>query len=131
MWSPRRILIAALCAAGVALLVAVFLWPGDGREVERQLQDAVESMRPFPRRIDEATELVEAWAEGRRMTYVYRLLQDVALDADRQRANLERAACAAEPMRNAMREGVVFIYEYRGKDDPAQVLARIEIARCP
>ena len=131
MWSKRRILIAALCAAGLALLVAVFLWPDDGREVERQLQDAVEAMRPFPRRIDDATELVEARAEGRRMTYVYRLLRDLPMDEGDRRAALERAVCAAEPMRAAMREGVVFAYEYRAQDDAARVLARIEISRCP
>lgn len=131
MWTPRRILIAVLCAAGVAGLVALFFWPGDGREVERQLQDAVEAMRPFPRRIDDATELVEARAEGRRMTYVYRLLQDVPVEGDQQRRNLERAVCAAEPMRNALREGVVFVYEYRAKDDPGRMVTRIEIARCP
>ena len=131
MWSPRRILIAALCAAGIAVVAALFFWPSDGREVERQLQDAVEAMRPFPRRIDDATELVEARAEGRRMTYVYRLLQDVPVETDRQRANLERVVCAAEPMRNALREGVVFVYEYRAKDAPDRMLTRIEISRCP
>ncbi len=131
MWTPRRILIAASCALGVAGLAALFFWPGDGREVERQLQDAVEAMRPFPRRIDDATELVEARAEGRRMTYVYRLLQDVPVEAEQQRRNLERAVCAAEPMRNALREGVVFAYEYRAKDEPGRVLAQIEISRCP
>lgn len=131
MSTSRPILIAALCAAGIALLVGVYLWPSDGQSVERQLQDAVEAMRPFPRRIDEATEMVEARAEGRRMTYVYRLLQDVPVQAEQQRASLERTVCAAAPMRDALREGVTFVYEYRAKDDPAQVLARIEIARCP
>jgi len=131
MTSPRPVLIAALCAAALALLVGVYFWPSEDQSVERQLQDAAEAMRPFPRRIDEATEMVEARAEGRRMTYVYRLLQDVPVEEERQRAALERTVCAAAPMRDALREGVVFVYEYRGKDDPAQVLARIEIARCP
>lgn len=131
MWSPRRILIATFCALGVAGLAALFLWPGDGREVERLLQDAVEAMRPFPRRIDDATELVEARAEGRRMTYVYRLLQEVPVEVEQQRRNLERVVCSAEPMRNALREGVVFVYEYRAKDEPGRTLARIEISRCP
>ena len=131
---PRRLIIGALAAAAVvALAVVVVQWRGreNDRRIEAELTEAVDALRPFPRRIDEATEILEARAEGRRMIYVYRVTLAAPLDIEQQRARLRRVVCDAEPMRRAIRQGVTFTYEYRAQDDAARVLGRIDISDCP
>ena len=131
---PRRLIIGALAAAAVvALAVVVVQWRGreNDRRIEAELTEAVDALRPFPRRIDEATEILEARAEGRRMIYVYRVTLAAPLDLEQQRARLRRVVCDAEPMRRAIRQGVTFTYEYRAQDDAARVLGRIDISDCP
>ena len=130
---PRRLIIGALAAAAVvALAVVVVQWRGreNDRRIEAELTEAVDALRPFPRRIDEATEILEARAEGRRMIYVYRVTLAAPLDIEQQRARLRRVVCDAEPMRRAIRQGVTFTYEYRAQDDAARVLGRIDISDC-
>ena len=130
---PRRLIIGALAAAAVvALAVLVVQWRGreNDRRIEAELTEAVDALRPFPRRIDEATEILEARAEGRRMIYVYRVTLAAPLDIEQQRARLRRVVCDAEPMRRAIRQGVTFTYEYRAQDDAARVLGRIDISDC-
>ena len=130
---PRRLIIGTLAAAGVvALAVLVVQWRGrdNDRRIEAELSEAVDALRPFPRRIDEATEILEAHAEGRRMTYVYRVTRAAPLDIEQQRTRLRRVVCDAEPMRRAIRQGVTFTYEYRAPDDAARVLGRIDINDC-
>jgi len=130
---PRRLIIGTLAAAGVvALAVLVVQWRGrdNDRRIEAELDEAVDALRPFPRRIDEATEILDAHAEGRRMTYVYRVTRAAPLDIEQQRTRLRRVVCDAEPMRRAIRQGVTFTYEYRAPDDAARVLGRIDISDC-
>ena len=130
---PRRLIIGTLAAAGVvALAVLVVQWRGrdNDRRIEAELSEAVDALRPFPRRIDEATEILDAHAEGRRMTYVYRVTRAAPLDIEQQRTRLRRVVCDAEPMRRAIRQGVTFTYEYRAPDDAARVLGRIDISDC-
>ena len=131
---PRRLIIGTLAAtAVVALAVLVVLWRGheNDRRIEAELSEAVEALRPFPRRIDEATEILDAHAEGRRMIYVYRVTRATPLDIDQQRVRLRRVVCDTEPMLRAIRQGVTFTYEYRAPDDAAGVLGRIDIGNCP
>jgi hypothetical protein len=133
MHVPRRLIIAAAAAAATIALVALaMLWRGhaNDRRIEAELSEAVDALRPFPRRIDEATEILEAHAEGRRMTYVYRVTLAAPLDIDQQRARLRRVVCGSEPMLRAIRQGVIFTYEYRAPDDPARLLGRIDIDAC-
>ena len=130
---PRRLIIGTLAAAGVvALAVLVVQWRGrdNDRRIEAELSEAVDALRPIPRRIDEATEILDAHAEGRRMTYVYRVTRAAPLDIEQQRTRLRRVVCDAEPMRRAIRQGVTFTYEYRAPDDAARVLGRIDISDC-
>ena len=130
---PRRLIIGALAAAAVvALAVVVVQWRGreNDRRIEAELTEAVDALRPFPRRIDEATEILEARAECWRMIYVYRVTLAAPLDIEQQRARLRRVVCDAEPMRRAIRQGVTFTYEYRAPDDAARVLGRIDISDC-
>ncbi|MBR0680794.1 hypothetical protein GXW74_09870 [Roseomonas eburnea] len=128
--------VAALAAVGVVAVVATIALRGGGmpatdRGVEAELRQAVEQLRPFPQRIDEATELTDARADGRTMTYVYRLTVSDTFDQAAQRARLEQAACGNPAMRAAIRDhGVAFIYEYRAFADPARIEARFTVDRC-
>jgi hypothetical protein len=134
MLVPRRVLIGSLAASVIVGLAALaLLWRGqeNDRRIEAELTEAVDALRPFPRRIDDATEMLEAHAEGRRMTYVYRVTRAAPLDIEQQRARLRRVVCDAEPMRRAIRQqGVTFTYEYRAPDDAARVLGRVDISAC-
>lgn len=129
----RRLIIGILAAASVvALAVLVVQWRGrdNDRRIEAELSEAVDALRPFPRRIDEATEILEARAEGRRMTYVYRVTRDEPLDIEQQRVRLRRIVCGSEAMRRSIGQGVTFIYEYRGPGDAQPVLGRVEVGAC-
>lgn len=130
---PLVIVLAAVAFGALAayLLVPRLVGPG-GDQVEAQLRQAAEALGPFPRRIDEATELVEARVENRRMTYVYRLTRAGAVDAAVQATHLRGTVCRTEAMAEAIRRhGVIFVYEYRAQGDPGQVAARVEVDRCP
>jgi hypothetical protein len=131
----RRSLVIVLAAVAFGALAAYLLVPRlgpGGDQVEAQLQQAAAALGPFPRRIDEATELVEARVENRRMTYVYRLTRAGAVDAAVQAAHLRGTVCQTEAMAEAIRRhGVAFVYEYRSQGDPGQVAARVEVDRCP
>ena len=80
---PRRLMIGIAATTAVAALVALVVLMRDGeadRRIEAELNEAIDALRPFPRRIDDATEILDARAEGRRMTYVYRVARDAPLD---------------------------------------------------
>lgn len=129
---------AILAALGAAVLAAVLLLrphrdatPEADREVEAQLRQAVEQLRPFPQRIDEFTLLTDARASGRTMTYVYRLTVAEPFDQAAQRTRLQGAACDNPAMRAAIVEHrVAFTYEYRAFADPDRVEASITVSRC-
>lgn len=133
------ILAAGLVALGGAGFAAWQFRPGgtpapvsEDARIEAELRQAVEQLRPFPRRIDDVTELTEARAAGRVMTYVYRVSQSDGFDLAVQRAHLERAVCDNAPMRAAIAEHrVAFTYEYRSTTEAERVLGSVEVARCP
>lgn len=136
----RKIVLGIAALAVLGLVVAAVALRGGGggaptpvtdRDVEAELRQAVEQLRPFPQRIDDATELTDAQASGRTMTYVYRLTLADDFDQAAQRSRLERAACGNPAMRSAIRDHrVAFIYEYRAFADPARIEARITVDRC-
>lgn len=133
MLTSRRAIIGLVAVLLLVLGAAWLLLPPrpGGDAVEAQLRQAAEQLRPFPRLIDEATEMTDARAEGRRMIYVYRVLREEAFDAAAQEARLRRAVCTTAEMRDAIRaHGVSFGYEYRAGEDAARVLARFEFAAC-
>ena len=133
------ILAAALAALGVAGFAAWQFRPGgtpapvsEDARIEAELRQAIEQLRPFPRRIDEVTELTDARVTGRAMTYIYRVSQSGGFDLAAQRAHLERAACDNAPMRAAITDHrVAFTYEYRSAAEAERVLGSVEVARCP
>jgi hypothetical protein len=133
MAGSRRLimgLVVAVAVLGLIALVVLLRGRDADRRIEAELNEAVEALRPFPRRIDDATEILEARAEGRRMIYVFRVTQDAPLDIEQQRIRLRRTICGNEAMRRSIGAGVTFIYDYRGPGEAWPVLGRIEISEC-
>jgi len=107
------------------------------RPSETSIHDALvkgleEHRKTLPRKLDEGTTLIDAYVDKLRVTYVHEIgaeYEVTNLGAIEQ--STKSKVCNAESMKNSMKAGVSYAYEYWGTAPTKRFWGRFIITSCP